>query len=507
VEMPIPSGDELSDYIQIQGELFEAVQNAEIFADSKMFPDYCPIEHPALIYRRYQNETQQPGFNLRRFVLENFIREGDFSRMRAHIHNMWAQLYRENSNTPQYSTRIPLPYPYVVPGGRFQEIYYWDSYFTFLGLVISGHVDWVENMVANFAHLIDLYNHVPNGNRVYYLSRSQPPFFCCMLQLLEAQNEPPSYGSVVVQYLPQLQTEYQYWMSGQNEFTDDRSEIRRVVRLGSGQVLNRYWDNENIPRQESYREDISTYRDAPLERQENIYRNIRAAAESGWDFSSRWLGGWNLSSIRTTEIIPIDLNCLLYNMELQLAEHSLVEPDREFYQNAANTRRNAIWDYCWDEDAGWFFDYCWTEGQRSPVLSLAGAFPLFSNLVERPQADRIERRIQRDFLKAGGVVTTLNQTGQQWDYPNGWAPLQWVVVKGLLNYGYDDLARRIAERFVGLASRVYGETGKMMEKYDVCDVTKQAGGGEYPTQDGFGWTNGTVEALINLFNLDQQWGS
>ncbi len=163
--------------------------------------------------------------------------------------------------------------------------------------------------------------------------------------------------------------------------------------------------------------------------------------------------------------------------------------------------------YCWDNAEGWFCDYCWTENRKSSVLSLAGMFPLFFNLANDSQTRRVAQRIESDFLKPGGVVTTLNQTGQQWDFPNGWAPLQWLTVKGLLNYGYEDLARKIAERFVALASRVYGETGKMMEKYDVCDVTKQAGGGEYPTQDGFGWTNGVVEALIDLFMLDSRWGN
>ena len=478
-------------YIQIQGELFEAVQSDAVFEDAKTFPDSYPFTTPEQVLARYQVEKQRPEFDLRRFILENFIREEHFSGMRAHIKNMWAQLYKPAHQAPQYSTLIPLPYAYVVPGGRFQEIYYWDSYFTCLGLAVSGHTDWIESMVANFAYLIGEYGHIPNGNRVYFLSRSQPPFFCQMLQLLQKQGN----LNAISQYLPQLQAEYSFWMSGE-----------RAIRLDAGPLVNRYWDEVNIVRPEAYRKDTATYQNALRDRQLNLHRNIRAACESGWDFSSRWLIGSDSSTIRAIEIAPIDLNCLLYDIERQLAEHSAAPSDRKLYQSAAEARKNAIQDLFWDKDEGWFCDYVWTESQRSHILSLAGLFPLYFRLATDEQVEQIATRVERDFLKPGGAVTTLIQTGQQWDFPNGWAPLQWIAVEGLLNYGYETLARSIAERFVALACRVYGETGKMMEKYDVCDVTKPGGGGAYPVQDGFGWTNGVIEALIHRFELDHRWG-
>ena len=481
--------DASSTIIQTEGELFEAVQSAVVFEDGKTFSDSYPITDPEQILERYQVEKQQPDFDLRRFISQNFILEGHFLGMNAHIRSMWAQLYKPARKAPQHSTLIPLPHPYIVPGGRFQEIYYWDSYFTCLGLAVSGHIDWIESMVANFAYFIDEYGYIPNGNRAYFLSRSQPPFFCCMLQLLEEQGI-----SAISQYLPQLQAEYRFWMSGQ-----------RAIKLDSG-VLNRYWDEANTVRTEAYRKDMETYRNAAPERQADLHRNIRAACESGWDFSSRWLIGSDPTMIRAIEIAPVDLNCLLYDIERQLAEHSTAFSERELYRNAAEARKSAIQDLFWDEAKGWFCDYLWTESERSYVLSLAGLFPLYFNLAEDHQAERIARRVERDFIKPGGVVTTLIQTGQQWDFPNGWAPLQWIAVQGLLNYGYEALARSIAERFVALACRVYGETGKMMEKYDVCDVTKPAGGGAYPVQDGFGWTNGVIEALIHRFELYRRWG-
>ena len=423
-------------------------------------------------------------------------------RMRTHIRDLWKELYRHTENVPAYSTLLPLPFPYILPGGRFREIYYWDSYFTFLGLVRNGHLKRIEEMIANFAHLIDVYGHIPNGNRVYYLTRSQPPFFCCMLQLLEQQK-----GFLSVSpYLSQLIREYNYWMSGINNLTEERRENSRVVRLEGTEILNRYWDESNNPRPEAYREDQNTYQNTVSERRENLYRNLRAVAESGWDFSSRWLQGeqWSLTSIRTTEIIPVDLNCLIFNIERQLASWCAKVPKVDesiSYQVAAEQRRQAILKYCWNDEQGWFCDYAWFEEQRSEVLSLAGVFPLFFKIALPEQAAQIAARIERDFLKAGGVVTTLHYSGQQWDAPNGWAPLQWITVQGLLNYGYVALAQEIARRFVTLAADVYEKTGLMMEKYNVCELDCPASDGEYPTQRGFGWTHGVVEALADCLNL------
>lgn len=499
-------------HIQASGALFQVVQLAGVFGDSKTFPDCLPKKDPDLLLDEFK------------VLLEEFVRESfelpeeagksggiaEAGSMEEHIDNLWELLKREpDGEASPFGTRIGLPYPYVVPGGRFREIYYWDSYFTAQGLVASQHTDLLESMIQNFAYLIEQYGHIPNGNRTYFVSRSQPPFFCSMLQLLERERgaEGGAEGGIeaVTPYLAALEREYLYWMAGKTELcAGGQTASKKTVMVEEGVVLNRYWDERNVPREESFREDVELFeqvsRGSPS-RQADLYRHIRAAAESGWDFSTRWLGkDRQMTSIRTTEIIPVDLNCLLFNVERQLAKWlgQMKAPRAAEYARAAAQRQAAILKYCWNEEQGWFFDYCWREGQQTDVWSLAGAYPLFCQLANDSQASQVAQQIETDFLKAGGVVSTLIESRQQWDYPNGWAPLQWITVQGLLHYQHHDLAREIAQRFVQLAENVYQRTGKMMEKYNVCDLNLDAGGGEYALQDGFGWTNGVVKAFLHM---------
>jgi len=250
--------------------------------------------------------------------------KSDSLPINEHITKLWNGLKRQ-PDIIQSGTLIPLPYPYIIPGGRFREIYYWDSYFTMLGLQKDNQIEMIQNMVDNFTYLIDLYGFVPNGNRTYYLSRSQPPFYALMVKLLaESKGD-----SIYLKFLSSIEKEYDFWMNGTDRLTNGVKAYRRVVRLPDGEILNRYWDDTNTPRAESYHEDIKTANEAVLKipgsRQEDVYRNLRAAAESGWDFSSRWLtrddeNKFNLYTIHTTDIIPVDLNSLVYNIELTLIE-------------------------------------------------------------------------------------------------------------------------------------------------------------------------------------------
>lgn len=494
------------DGLQTSGALFEAVQLARVFEDSKTFPDSVPLAPPERIRDEFNALVGD-------FVRRHFALPGQGAGMSgsvrpapslaAHIDRLWPALTRDadRADVP-YGSLIPLPHPYVVPGGRFREIYYWDSYFTMLGLVASERLDLVESMVRNFAWLIDTHGHIPNGNRSYFLSRSQPPMFAFMLRLLERERG----FDAVRPYLPLLEREYAWWMErAPMAHTGRAAPDRRTVRLADSALLNRYWDERNTPREESFAEDVELHVHAAPQQQDELYRNLRAGAESGWVFSSRWCDeDGRLESIRTTELIPVDLNCLLFRIERMLGDWlaQLGEPRAVDYRLAAERRRAAIMKHCWNEDLGWFFDGFWRDGKQSGCWSLAGAFPLYCGLVDEAQAERVARNIAERFLRPGGVVTTLTDSHEQWDAPNGWAPLQWVAVQGLLDYGHDDLAREIATRFVELADRVWRRTGKLMEKYDVCDMGLDAGGGEYPVQDGFGWTNGVVRAFIERFELD-----
>ncbi len=490
---------------QVYGELFHRVQTERIFPDSKTFADAVARTNPAQILRRYQAGKDREGFSLRDFVSENFaipaaaaseFRTAPREEIRAHVDRLWTALMREPEDSAGADSLLPLTTRYVVPGGRFRELYYWDSYFTMVGLQTSGRHDLVADMVENFAGLIDRYGHIPNGSRSYYLSRSQPPFFAAMVEL-QAQH---AGSSALISRLPQLQREHDFWMDGADGLRAGAAH-RRVVRLPDGAVLNRYWDDLAIPRDEAYLEDRQTAR-ASARPEAQVYRELRAAAESGWDFSSRWFAdGKTLSTIRTTDFLPVDLNSLLYKLELTIARgcKAARRPDCHDEMRAnARARQKAMLRLMWDEDLQAFVDYDWRDAKRSTHLTAATAYPLFVDLVDREHARRVARTIRASLLMPHGLATTIRQTGEQWDAPNGWAPLQWIAVDGLRRHGEPALAAEIARRWIGENARVYCATGKLVEKYNVLEAGEGAGG-EYPVQDGFGWTNAVLIKLLAMY--------
>lgn len=489
----------------LEGELFDAVQRNHVFEDSKRFVDCVPLSNPQSIRRQFLAERDESGFDLRSFVEQHFEVVGEVTSqfdssddltMEAHIDRLWPHLTTPQTERNEYDTLISLPNPHVVPGGRFREVYYWDSYFTAEGLAASGRLETVTDMVENFASLIDRFGFIPNGNRIYYLSRSQMPLFCKMVEILVRQNG----VEAATPYLPRLEQEYSFWMDGSETVSRTDPTHRRVVQL-DGHVMNRYWDDEPSPRKESYREDRQMAACVSEAERSALYRHIRAACESGWDFSSRWFADdSDFRSIRTTDLIPIDLNAALYNIEQRLAEwldyHGRGAAAAKYRRAAAN-RRAAINEYCWDPDDGFYFDYCWKGKTQAETWSLAAVTPLYFGVASDEQAAAVATVLEERFLEPGGLPATLTQTPEQWDAPNGWAPLQWMAIKGLRRYGHTSLANAIEQRWIAINRDVFEATGKMVEKYDVVNANQEAGGGEYPLQDGFGWTNAVIVALQN----------
>ncbi len=490
------------------GPLFHDVQTAGIFPDSKTFVDARPLAPPAEIAARYAAARERGGLDLKAFVERRFelprpagegVRADTSRPMEAHVRALWPALTRPPDRADPRSSLVPLPNAYVVPGGRFREVYYWDSYFTMLGLVESGRVDLVRSMLDNFAHLARTVGHVPNGNRSYYLSRSQPPFLAAMVGLYARAAD----TARVLGYLDALEAEHAFWMEGAERVAPGAAH-RRVVRLPGGALLNRYWDDRPEPRPESYREDYALAQTLPAGRREALYREVRAAAESGWDFSSRWMRDpRDLRTLETTELAPVDLNSLLYHAERTIAALRRFRGrpgDAEAaarFDRAASARRTALLAAAYDPASGFFYDVRWRSGERvADRPTLAAAAPLYFGLATAEQGRRTAARLERDFLRAGGFVTTGIASGQQWDAPNGWPPLQWLAMEGVRRYGRADLADTARARWLALNRRTYRATGKMTEKYDVGDPARAAGGGEYPTQDGFGWTNGVALALL-----------
>lgn len=492
--------------------LFEDVQSAGIFLDGKTFVDCIPIRDMQLILADYpvaKNNLSKP-FSLELFVKENFEmppeppvlkyiqQEKDIT---AHIRNLWGNLKREQDILVAGSSLLPLPYPYIVPGGRFREIYYWDSYFTMLGLKECGETETMKNMLDNFAYLITTYGHIPNGNRSYYLSRSQPPFFSLMVELYASATAVEN----IKLYADAIEKEYNYWMNG---YTTIKNGVaaKKLVRLADGSILNRYCDELFIPRQESWADDVATA--AKSNRDKGIvYNHLRSAAESGWDFSSRWLADdHDLSSIETADIIPVDLNALLYHTEKLLADYHGKNEDKKkamFYSTCAINRLKAIQKYCFNATENIYYDYNWKQEKQTGKFTPASFFPIWLNdeftATNEPIGKAAADKLKQTLLKEGGVLTTIVSNNQQWDAPNGWAPLQWVVIRALEKSNQQELAADIARRWIRLNDDVYQRTGKLMEKYNVADTHLEAGGGEYPGQDGFGWTNGVLLALITKY--------
>ena len=485
-------------YLQDIFDLFDAVQKCKIFEDQKVMADAIPLSPISEINQYFNTEKDQSGFDLKDFILRHFdfdqpaqaISRSQTLPIDEHIEKLWDELTR--TADVEKGTLLKLPKPYLVPGGRFNEFFYWDSYFVMLGLQVSGRIEMMENIVENCASLINEFGFVPNASRTYFLSRSQPPYFSLMLDLLaESTNDKTVYA----RYFDSLEKEYEFWMDGAAEL-ENGNQYRHVLKTKAGAVLNRYFDDENKPRPESYMIDME---DAEMSQNPEFYRNIRAACESGWDFSSRWFADGN--SIRTIEILnlaQVDLNCLLWHSENTLAKASELqnfEEKKNNYRKKAEARKMAIDQYFWSEGDKIYKDYNIKSESQTSSEHIATLYPLFLKLANQEQAKAVSETIKDKFLKVGGLMTTTQDSGQQWDAPNAWAPYQWLGYLAMKNYGFEALAEDIKNNWCTNVERIYRNTGKLMEKYNAIDIQSIAGGGEYPNQDGFGWTNGVYIQL------------
>ena len=486
------------------GPLFNDVQSAKLFPDQKTFADAVPKSDPLMILADYRMQHTQSSFDLRHFVEMNFTLPAEGEKyvppagqsLREHIDDLWPVLTRTTDKASnKWDSLLPLPKPYVVPGGRFREVYYWDSYFTMLGLAESDHWDKISDMVDNFAYEIDTFGHIPNGNRSYYLSRSQPPFFSLMVELLATHD-----SVALKKYRPQMEKEYAYWMDGVDALQPGQAN-KRVVKLDDGAILNRYWDDRDTPRPESWLDDVNTAKSNPNRPATEIYRDLRSAAASGWDFSSRWMDDpQKLGTIRTTSIVPVDLNALMFKMEKLLARASQESGDAASaskYETLATARQKAIESHLWNDKEGWYADYDLKSKKVRNQLTAAALFPLYVKAAAQDRAEKVAAATSSRLLKPGGIATTTVNSGQQWDAPNGWAPLQWVAAEGLQNYGQEKVSMDVTWRFLKNVQHTYDREKKLVEKYDVSTTGTGGGGGEYPLQDGFGWSNGVTLKMLD----------
>ncbi|MGI6242618.1 MAG: trehalase family glycosidase [Prevotella sp.] len=473
-----------------------------LFTESKTFVDVIPRRNVNDILadwcRYYGNDMEE--FLKTNFIIPESYEKKDMERHKnidAYIKDMWKFLTRP-ADSVEHSTRIIMKHPYFVPGGRFREMYYWDSYFSIIGMLCDNEHELVVDMLDNFADCIRQLGFIPNGMRTYYLGRSQPPFFAYMIS-----DAARYYGdSIIVRYLPELVSEHQFWMLGSDSLNITRKSCQHTVIMPDGEILNRYYDRYDTPREEAWRNDLDTERKLkavhPNINASQLFRDLRAGAESGFDFCSRWMAdGHNLYTIRTTDIVPVDLNSLMYHLESTIAKgYSLKGEKRAAAQWTlkAKTRAKAIRKYFWSTKEGWYCDYVLSSNTLSPYLSLAGMYPLYAGVATKGQAKATEKTFVKTFLKAGGALTTPYETGEQWDAPNGWAPLEWISYKGLLNYGLKPTATKLRDRWMATCQKMFEKTGTLKEKYNVM-TQGDTSGGEYVNQIGFGWTNGVYRAM------------
>lgn len=481
---------------ELFGPLLEAVQGRQILIDGKTFVDAVPKRPITEIMADFA-QLGSDDAALARFVAANFdLPSNDFTAkaadprlpLREHIRALWPTLAREPAIGGAPSSALSVKHRHIVPGGRFREIYYWDSFFSMLGLVRDGEIELATGIVDAMTDLIETHGHVPNGARTYYLGRSQPPLFHMMVALLDDARP-----DVARRRLDAMKREYAWWMDGADGLAPGECK-KHVARLADGSLVNRYWDPRATPRDESWGEDVATA-SASNRSAAGVYRDLRAGAESGWDFSSRWLDGPSLASIRTTTIAPVDLNAFLYGLETAIAEGA-DEGEAAIYRASASARRAALQAHFWNVDEGFFADYDLAQNARRPHSSAASLTPLLVGAATQEQAERSAALIGAQYVATGGLRTTLVDSEQQWDRPNGWAPLQWIAVEGLRRYGHRGLADEIARRWIETVDIAYAQTGLIFEKYDIEQRTVGTGG-EYPAQTGFGWTNGVTADLID----------
>ena len=437
-----------------------------------------------------------------------------------------------------------LPNSYVVPGGRFNEMYGWDSYFIIVGLVRDGRLDLARGMVENFFFEIENYGTVLNANRTYYLTRSQPPFLTSMISLVyEAQKAAGHDDKAWLNRAYAIAAkDYENWVHDPH--------------LAGSTGLSRYFDYGDGPAPESVQDETGVYRrvagyfvahpefsgsylvgkegsrtqkaagsayalqvcDVPtnsdaktacdpagsVSLSADYYKGDRSMRESGFDISFRF-GPYGAA---THHFAPICLNSLLYKTEKDLQEiaKQLGKHDEaQKWGERAEQRKKLINQYLWDQERGLFFDYNFETGIRSTYDYAASFYPLWAGLASPEQAKAVAGNL-KIFERPGGVAMSPYETGGQWDYPYGWAPLQLITVDGLRRYGFNADADRVSYEFLSTVAANFKREGTIREKYDVATRSSEAHvtAGYQINVVGFGWTNGVYLQLLHELSKDAQ---
>ena len=399
-----------------------------------------------------------------------------------------------------------LPYPYVVPGGRFNEMYGWDSYFTQVGLVRDNEMTLAKNMTDNFLYQIDHYGKILNANRTYYLSRSQPPFLTQMI--LNVYRKQPN-AAWLRTTLPAIEKYYRFWT--EEPHLTKQTGLSRYYDLGDGpapEVLSGERDPQGRDHYDLVKEYYRTHdvKDYDLGQYYNkekdqltdlFYKGDRTMRESGFDPSNRF-GPFNIDIISYD---PVCLNSLLYLMETDTAEILKIlgrAHEASAWTNRAEERKHRINRLMWDEHDGLYYDYNFARKDVRRYPFITTFYPLWVGAADNRQAARIVANLHL-FERPGGLLTSTYVSGSQWDAPFGWAPTELIAIQGLRRYGYNKEADRITANFLSTILKEFIQHNTIVEKYDVerreSEVSAGLKFGYKSNEIGFGWTNAAFTEL------------
>uniref|UniRef100_A0A0A9WFY1 Trehalase n=2 Tax=Lygus hesperus TaxID=30085 RepID=A0A0A9WFY1_LYGHE len=424
------------------------------------------------------------------------------------LNNLWQTLGRKMDiqvkEDANMTSLIYVPNGFIIPGGRFHEMYYWDTFWVIKGLLVSGMTDTVKGIIENFLSLIQNLGHIPNGSRVYYTQRSQPPL---LTHMVEAYVQNTGDKSLIKSSIALLDRELEYFISN------------RQVDVKKGEKthkLYRYFAVSEGPRPESYSEDYENAQTLSSEDEKTkFYIAMKSAAESGWDFSSRWFlkkkaNQGKLTDTDIQDIIPVDLNAILHkNFKLlaewygELGPHSRAE----YFSNLQNELLTAMNEVLWNEKDGIWYDYDNLDGMPRKYFYMSNFAPLWTeshsfdlkNLTKKILNYQTKINLRKYI---GGSPTSLVPSTQQWDFSNAWPPLQTFILEGLDKLGTfaaQETSYHLANQWIKSNYQGYMKYGKMFEKYNALALGEPGQGGEYADQEGFGWTNGLILDLLNKY--------
>ncbi|CAF1111277.1 unnamed protein product [Brachionus calyciflorus] len=500
-------------------KLLHTVQMSNVYKDSKTFVDMVTKYRDDIVIANFNKLGEKPGIEeIKKFLDENFHEVGHdlvhvepndwyeyapfiakltdpkLINFAGYLNSKWKTLIRNFDRskicTECTSTALFSKNSFIVPGGRFIEYYYWDTYWCIEGLLSSGMQKTAKGIIENFLDIVKVNGFVPNGSRVYYLNRSQPPM---LTQMVNSYFKATNDHQFLSHSIRELDVEYEYWMTKKSTVLGVKGEFFR---------LNCYNVTSFNPRPESYKEDYINAQNNL--NKEDYFSNIITATESGWDFSSRWFEDpYDIKTIQIKNIIPVDLNAIMYKNELCLYKfHKILNTGKDkYYEQAIRRRHKAINSVFWNKKLNTWGDFNLKKNRvNNNFLYISDLSPLWSGI--KPPVDPeiiLQRYKSLLYSHVSGIPVSNVFSRQQWDFPNVWAPYNYWMVYYLRLSGRKEQALNIAQRFVNTVYHGWLKTNYIFEKYEADELGAYGGGGEYIVQEGFGWTNGVVVKLLDWF--------